>query len=381
MENLKKNIQAHMKALCLDCGPRHCGSKGEAMAADYIANYFRSLGVEVISEEYPVRGWEYESFEFFNVTQGRPVPGASACYFSGSADVTGQLLFLREKDLNKLDTLPVQNRVCFIKHVTGPVKVNNTIAEKLEALGAAAVIFISDRLAADTKVVRSALIDRIAAGTVDFQGLRDIVNHPEDTYRLTVKARAFDTTSRNVIARIGKGEGKAVIGSHYDTAPLVQGANDDASGTAILMETVRLLKDRELPITLDLVTFSAEEYMLTNWPVGSHAYACKHKDEDIHWFFAMDDYGAPARKEGLRLSHAEKLPPLKHNHHVVYTNDGGDNISFTQFGIPAVWLYDQPTPNVIHTRLDNLDFIDYDVITDGAHKMLDLIEQLLEAEK
>lgn len=381
MDQLRKNIQKHMEALCLGCGTRHCGSKGEALAAEYIEKTLKDLGVTVISEEYPVRGWEYESFELFNVTQNRVVPGTTACFFSGSADVEGRILFLSKADLSHLEDLPVQGRICMIKHIVGPVRPNNALAEKLEALGAAAVIFITERVAPDTKIVRSPLIERIATGCVDMTGLVDILNHEEDIYHLTVKARPFDTTSRNIIARLGSGEAKGVVGAHYDTAPLTQGANDDASGTSIVLEFVRLLKDVELPITLDLVLFSAEEYCLTAWPVGSRAYVEKHKGEDIRWFMAVDDYGAKVRTEALKLSYFEKLPPLRHNHKVEYTLNGGDNTSFTEEGIPAVWLYDSPTPGIIHTALDNLEFVDYDVIEEGAHKMMDLLQQLIDAHR
>ena len=380
MELLRQNLESHIKALCLDCGSRHTGSEGEQKAAAYIESYLKSLGVTVVSEEYPTRGWAYEYFYLYNVTQDRPVPGVSACFFSGSCDVTGQMLFINAEDLDRLETLEVQNRICFIKHVTGPVAVNNAIAEKLEALGATAVFFISSGVAPNTKIVRSPHIQRIVTGTVDMQGLMDVLKYPTDTYHLASKAHPFDTVSRNVIARLGSGEKKAVVGAHYDTAPLVQGANDDASGTAIVLEFARLLKDRQLPITLDLALFSAEEYVVTRGPVGSLAYVNAHKDEDIRWFLAVDDYGAKVRTEALKLGHAEKLPPLKHNHPVEYTTTGGDNVSFCDAGIPAVWLYDSPTPAVIHTRLDNLDFVDFDTVTEGAQKMLDLLEQLLAAD-
>ena len=380
MTDLRKNIQTHMQALCLDCGSRHCGSVGEHKAAAYIEAYLKSLGVEVISEEFPVRGWHYESFDLFNVTQNRPVPGVTACYFSGACNTEGQFLFLEARDIDRLEEIDTRGRLCFVKHTYGVWK-NNAIAETLEKQGAAGVIFISTRVAADTKVVRSPFIGSIATGSVDVAGLYDILKYPEDTYRLHAVCNPFDTVSRNVIARLGSGSKKAVIGAHYDTAPLVQGANDDASGTAIVLEFARLLKDRDLPLTLDLALFSAEEYVAVRGPMGSLAYVNTHKQEDIRWFMAVDDYGAKVRTETLKLGHAEKLPPLRHNYPVEYTAEGGDNVSFGDVGIPTVWLYDSPTPSVIHTRLDNLDFVDFDTVTEGAHKMLDLLEQLLDAEK
>lgn len=380
MELLRQNIETHMKTLCLDCGTRHTGSVGERKAAEYIASYLNSLGVCVLCEEFGVRGWDYEYFQLYNITRDRPVPGVSACFFSGACDITGQLLFLEKEDLSRLEQLEVKGRICFVKHVTGPVFFNNEIAEKLEVLGAAAVFFISGGVAPNTKIVRSPFIERIATGTVDIQGLIDILKYPEDTYRLIARCRAFNTVSRNIIARLGSGERKGVVGAHYDTAPLVQGANDDASGTAIVLEFARLLKERKLPLTLDLVLFSAEEYVEKRGPQGSLAYVNAHRSENIRWFMAADDYGAKVRTETLKLGHAEKLPPLKHNYEVEYTTTGGDNVSFCDAGIPAVWLYDSPTPAVIHTRLDNLDFVDFDTVTEGAHKMLELLEQLIASE-
>jgi len=95
MEKLRSNLEAHMKALCLDCGSRHTGSPGERKAADYIEGYLRSLGVTVLSEEFPVRGWAYESFHLYNITRDRPVPGVSACFFLTEQEIGANGGFVR----------------------------------------------------------------------------------------------------------------------------------------------------------------------------------------------------------------------------------------------------------------------------------------------
>ena len=75
---------------------------------------------------------------------------------------------------------------------------------------------------------------------------------------------------RNVVARIsGKGQGTVVIGAHHDTKdgiPGFVGANDGASGVAVLLELARLLggfveaEGRPLPgPTIVLAFFDAEE--------------------------------------------------------------------------------------------------------------------------
>lgn len=67
---------------------------------------------------------------------------------------------------------------------------------------------------------------------------------------------------RNVVARIPGGEsGTVVVGAHYDTKdiPGFVGANDGASGVAVLLELARTLPARLEGPSIDLVFFDAEE--------------------------------------------------------------------------------------------------------------------------
>ena len=379
MDKVKQNLIQHMETLCLKCGTRHSGSDGEHMAADYMVEYLSGLGLPVICEEFPSRGWKFESFELYNVTKASPVPGATACFFSGSADWEGKLLFICADQVNALSALDVAGQVCFIKH-TGSVLDYNRIAEELEALGALAAIFISNRLAADTKVVRPPKLQRMGVATTDAYGTYFILDNPDDVYRLHIKAHSFDQISRNVVVRLGKGEKKGVIGGHYDTAPLIQGANDNASGTATVLELARLMKDAELDMTLDFVAFSGEEYMEDTHPMGSDAYVKKHRGEDIRWMLNIDGGGDSFSKRYMRIGLPEKLPQLKYNtSDVKYTCVGGDNAPFCEAGIPVVWPSNQGCLGILHTAFDSIEHMNYDMLTQHTEEALDLLQQLIAA--
>ncbi len=70
------------------------------------------------------------------------------------------------------------------------------------------------------------------------------------------------TTFYNIIVKAGppdSPEGLLVIGAHYDTAYNTPGADDNASGTAVLLEMARRFGERPPPIPVRLVAFSSEE--------------------------------------------------------------------------------------------------------------------------
>lgn len=65
----------------------------------------------------------------------------------------------------------------------------------------------------------------------------------------------------NVVARFGPANGAPiVIGAHYDVEEETRGADDNASGLAVLLETARWLgSQKNLSVPLELVAYSLEE--------------------------------------------------------------------------------------------------------------------------
>lgn len=92
---------------------------------------------------------------------------------------------------------------------------------------------------------------------------------------------------RNLAASKGSGP-LVILGAHYDTRPFadydppetreqyILGANDGASGVAVLLELARVLDTDQIPYELRLVFFDAEDSgHLDGWPfsVGARQYA------------------------------------------------------------------------------------------------------------
>lgn len=84
--------------------------------------------------------------------------------------------------------------------------------------------------------------------------------------------------SRNVIARIaGASDSLVVIGAHYDSKPPSPGANDNASGCAVILEVATVLAERPVTPTVEIVFFGSEE--IIGGDPDAHHFGSRHRME------------------------------------------------------------------------------------------------------
>ncbi len=80
----------------------------------------------------------------------------------------------------------------------------------------------------------------------------------------------FCARVRNIIFQIGPEEGPAVLAAaHYDSVPAAPGAADDGLGTAVLLESARVLRDQELARRIIFLISDGEEPGL----IGAYSFA------------------------------------------------------------------------------------------------------------
>lgn len=398
MNKLYDSIEQHMRTMCLDIGSKHCGSPELEKAGEYIAGVLEREGYEVIKEEYPVRGWEYHSFSLYNVTQRCEVPAACACFYSNSVDIYDTPLWIKWNDIDHLEKLPVEGRLCFVTSWRGKyfqeACMYDGIAEILDRLGAAAAIFLSPHtnFAPSTKIERSPFLKQMGAVSIAEQGAIFMANHKNDLYHLKIDARCFDTTTYNVIGRIGHGPKKGVVGAHYDTAPLIAAAQDNVGGVVITLEVARMMKEELQKVkddwTIDFVAFSAEEYIpyifpdheRKTLPPGSGDYVERHKNEDIKWLLNIDTEALHFGYPEMHIDMIEKLPELKFKYPYEIKKAGlaGDNKSFNRIGVPSVWIRPIGLFTEPHSVLDDLAHTDMEQMCEMTEAYSDLLQQLIE---
>jgi len=84
----------------------------------------------------------------------------------------------------------------------------------------------------------------------------------EPEFQWLSQARALDGRTANVVATLRgtvNPELVYVVGSHYDSVEAGPGADDDASGTAALLEAARVLAGHPMPATIVFASFTGEE--------------------------------------------------------------------------------------------------------------------------
>jgi hypothetical protein len=119
-------------------------------------------------------------------------------------------------------------------------------------------------------------------------------HHFSDTYKDNVVA---------VIPGVGDGGQTVVIGGHYDSVTgdydFCPGADDNASGTAGVLECARVLAKQQFDATIVLVAFCGEEQGL----VGSAAFAgeAADRDDNIIAMINMDMIGYVAPGDSIDL--------------------------------------------------------------------------------
>ena len=140
------------------------------------------------------------------------------------------------------------------------------------------------------------------------QRLYDRGEHP--TLRLKLEAKFLpDAESANVIAELKGSERPneiVLIGGHFDSWDVGQGAHDDGGSCIAAWEAIRLLKELGLRPrrTIRVVLFTNEENGLR----GGNGYRDAHRAEIAKHVFAIESDSGIYRPEGLAL--ADTAPPL-----------------------------------------------------------------------
>ena len=181
----------------------------------------------------------------------------------------------------------------------------------------------------------------------------------------------------------GKTDTTIVIGGHFDSAGReIPGANDNASGTATVIELARIWSQRPRHYTMIFVAFGGEETGLN----GSKYFVEQYQDisnvalmlcldmtgsdDNILTIAETDSMQAPSwlMKDAFAIDKALRINRLQYPTHFATINNiggggsGSDHIPFLHKKIPAIDFTAGICNSPIHTPQDKIDFISKEML-------------------
>lgn len=176
-----------------------------------------------------------------------------------------------------------------------------------------------------------------------------------------------------------------MLGAHFDSWHAGTGATDNAAGSAIMMEAMRILKATGLPLrrTVRIALWTGEE----NGLLGSRAYVNKHFGgpdaesrtplyDKFSGYFNVDNGTGKIRgvylqgNEAVRPIFAEWLKPFESlgTRTLTIRNTGGtDHLSFDRVGLPGWQFIQDDVEYDTRTHHSNMDVYDRLVPDDLRH--------------
>jgi aminopeptidase YwaD len=340
----------HLEALAGDIGVRAATTDGERRAAEYIRAQLEAAGYRASLEPFEVnvtlRGTARLTLPDGAAIEAVPLSG------SGAGSATGPLF---PAGLGRADYYPRAEeaagrsaRGTIVSIVRGEI----TFAEKVrvaQAQGASAVIIANNQ----PGLYSGSLGDdpvTIPVLAVAQESIAALARAGSAT--VSVETQQLRGTSYNVVGQPSAAPCTAYLGAHYDSVPAGPGANDNASGTALLLELARARRAAGVCV----IAFGAEEVGL----LGSRAYVRAHPIAGARFmlnfdmvakitrpFFLGDPSltalaGDAAAARGLDIRAGSFGP-----------GTSSDHATFAAAGVPVLMLY-SGDDEFIHTARDNV---------------------------
>lgn len=360
--SLGEQAYGYVATLSQRFGPRPSATPREREAAQYIASQLEGFGYSVQLQEFTVADYsDAQPRLVVQETSPRPVQ-AVPMEGSPSGRVTGPLVFVGLARPGDIPPSGLQGAVALIER--GVIPFRDKVANVASA-GATAAVVYNNELGIVRAVVGQATIPAVTISREDGQDLRDSL--AQGPVFVEVNVQAVESPSANVVAERSDGQGPVlVLGGHYDTVPVSPGANDNASGIAVMLEVASRLATQELPFALRVIAFGSEETGLN----GSRHYVASLSQQERDRIIGMLNFDALGAGQLLLIGDVEMTAPalalaeglgIPARVASLPANTSSDHASFQAVGIPTLFFTGSDESR-FHTPQDTLEHVDRELL-------------------
>lgn len=352
-------------------GPRVAGTSVIKQANSYLIEEYRKAGYET-----EIQTFNYPKFEDLgsSLTVGNTTLKGLALNGTAAGKVTARLVAIpnvgRSADFAAVD---VKGAIAIVRR--GEIRFLEK-AKNAIAAGANGLIIVNTKrgnfpgaLGSTTK------IPILSLSREQGNPLLDRAQSKQLQVSLNVNARQRVVKGHNVVAHLkGVTKPSVLLGAHYDSVPGAPGANDNASGTAVVLEIARNLAQTPLARQTWFVAFDGEEDGLH----GSRAFVSTAQPQFISGLKAMLNFDMVGVNDNLGVGGTPSLTALtKSTDRSISTfgsTNGSDHASFAAAKVPVLFFYRGQEPNY-HTPKDKQ--VDPKLLDETVRVGLDVVKRLL----
>jgi acetylornithine deacetylase/succinyl-diaminopimelate desuccinylase-like protein len=251
---------AHVRQLAA-CGIHETGSKGDRKAARYIREQMKRAGLSVTNELFSFKSFTLDNDVLEAGTEKADVVKLGFNPYSATDPVSGELAYVATTDTPSIKKADLDGKLVVISGDDG-FKMVSFLKSPKAVLSLSAPDF--ERLKASGA----------SSGELRFRG------------------KVTTAKSANIVGVLAAKPGarEIIVSAHYDSIR-GPGANDNATGVAVLLELARYFHAIKLPpgVSIRFVAFGGEEFGF----LGSKAYLEKHQTElqNCELLFNIDQVG------------------------------------------------------------------------------------------
>lgn len=358
---------------------RLAGSEGEERAAEFLRETLASYGYEVEIQTFPFETvLQYDTSLIVTLPEQTFAASAMSGTVSGTAEAAMVFAGIGRPDEFPADTA---GKIALMER--GTLFFAEKAQNAADAGAIAAVIYNNETGSFIGELDEEVSIPVITLPQSDGIALAGLISEGPVTAVLSVKVTTVEGESHNVVARPPGGECTVIAGGHMDSVAAGPGANDNGSGTAVVVELARVLAaDGELD-DVCFVLFGAEEIGL----LGSGHYVESLTDLERLKVRAMLNFDMLAVGSELPIGGSRSITKIIGDQadalgisvavSSLPAGLGSDHASFDAAGIPAVIINCFCDANY-HTALDIPAFVKPDRLKKAGDLGLATIQALLE---
>ncbi len=378
--------------LCDDFGGRMTGSAGNVGAMQRLAAELSALGYTPEQQNFSMPGWE-RGDDWVEVVAplARRLRVASLSYTQPHAAFEAAAVDLGDARAADLDKLETRGRIGVLAPSTA-LQTSEIVAMAV-ARGLRAVLFIDreggGQLLARTGSFTGAPLPLPIYSVTQEEGRwlqRLLARGTAVRVRLETKSRCVDTKTANLRVVIpGRVTSRVIVGAHFDSWDLGQGAMDNGIGIAQLYALALALRDAKPHHTVELIWFNGEEQGL----FGSRHAALQLGNTPIAAMINLDMVGVPI---GVNALGDDSLVPALERWHAARGETkrlpkGVENINWlasdhTPYQLAGVRTitFNAPIPREsvrhYHDMADTIDKVSPQLIDDSAAIIVELVRTL-----